>query len=168
MEVTIVLKPRKRYSGLTIEEFTLAEDSKEITEDTIRERMAPESLVKSSEKSRELAGAYLSVLRQEVPADHHFGSAGSIHALKDALVAIAEQASESHIAISDDELARVIEYTAYLDELDHPQVLVDDISLLIRAIHSLKPDLQHSSDWVGSEDKEIQASSERRWFGENS
>lgn len=146
----------------------MAEDSKEITEEIVRESMTPERLVESSEKSRELAGAYLSVLRQEVPADHHFGSAGSIHALKDALVAIAEQASESHIAISDDELARVIEYTAYLDELDHPQVLVDGISLLIRAIHSLKPDLQHSSDWIDSDDEEIQASSKKRWLGENS
>lgn len=144
----------------------MAEGSKEIAEDIARERMAPERLVESSEKSRELAGAYLSVLRQEVPADHHFGSAGSIHALKDALVAIAEQASESHITITDDELARVIEYTAYLDELDHPQVLVDAISLLIRAIHSLKPDLQHSSDWHMDENEEHLAAAEKRWRGE--
>lgn len=74
---------------------------------------------------------------------------------------VTEQASESQIAISDDELARVIEYTAYLDELNHPQVLLDGISLLIRAIYSLKPDLQHSSDWIGSEDVEIQASSRK-------
>lgn len=144
----------------------MAEDSNDITEDIVRERMTPERLVESSDKSRELAGAYLNVLRQEVPSDHHFGSAGSIHALKDALIAIAEQASEPQTTITDEELARIIEYTAYLDELDHPQVLVDGIALLIRAIHSLKPDLQHSSDWVGSEDEELQAISKKRWLGE--
>lgn len=145
----------------------MAEENQTITEDIVRERMAPERLVESSEKSRELAGAYLSVLRQEVPSDHHFGSVGSIHALKDALVAIAEQASEAESTITDEHLARLIEYTAYLDELDHPEALVDGISLLIRAIHSLKPNLQHSSDWVVEEDEALLASSEKRWLGEN-
>lgn len=144
----------------------MAEENQTITEDIVRERMAPERLVDSSEKSKELAGAYLNVLRKEVPSDHHFGSAGSIHALKDALVAIAEQASEAESTITDEHLARIIEYTAYLDELDHPQVLVDGIALLIRAIHSLKPNLQHSSDWVDSENEELQAISKKRWLGE--
>jgi hypothetical protein len=150
-------------------EAILKENGVAVEEDPseeIRERMAPERLIESSEKSRELAGAYLKVLREEVPSDYHFGSVASIHTLKDALVALAEQASAPEPLITDDRVAEIIEYAAFLDELDHPQVLTDAIALLIRTIHSLKPDLEHSDDWLAEEDDALRLNAETRWLGE--
>lgn len=97
---------------------------------------------------------------------HDSDSVASIRGLKSALSALAEEVSEEETIPFDEQLASIIEYTTTLDELDHPKVLVEAISLLVQSIHSLKPELQHSSDWLLREDKQLRESSEKRWLGE--
>ncbi len=64
-----------------------------------------------------------------------------------------------------EDLARTVEQFAFLDEKDHPEVLVDAIATLIRSIHELAPELKHSEDWYHSVDPQLAAQDEARWRG---
>lgn len=86
--------------------------------------------------------------------------------MEDPIESVPSPESPAEPARSRDELtARILEFAAFMDEDDHPSVLTDTIAMLIQEIHELRPELQHSTDWLSSENPKTASIQEARWRG---